>query len=152
MDDKYLVDEWPDVSNPRAADDYKFDLENPEDVAYIKEHIEWHDGDLDYENLEFDLHLDETLPGYSPDYGPYPSEDEVVHWSDSWIYRITVTEADLLDYIKAAYPDGFTGKDLKEFSLEGWNQFLLKKYEQAAIEDAEENYEIDPYDPRLGEW
>lgn len=49
---------------------------------------------------------------------------------------------DLTDYFKMTYgSETITGKQLKEFDADDFEKFLLDKYEEAASEEAEENYE-----------
>lgn len=150
----YYWDVFEEAEKNRTLDQLVFDLNHGDQVDFIEEYL------MDFDKIpsysSYTLHYPElTFQACIHTYrhnswNPADWDEDCFEKTTEYDYTINTESDDLADYCKKTYGNTITGKQLKEFDADDYENFLLDRYEEDAIDDAERNYDpesdIDPDD------
>ena len=145
----YLVSGYSyDVKKDRViVSNISWDLEESYYDNYKTEYKEMRDK-LDWDRLYRDhIHYRDLDLEVTDSFFRYTYDGDSVEWSESgvikeWDYDVEVGLEDIARYLKKKEKD-ITQEDIDNIDEEDFDDFLSEYYYQAALEDAEENHEVE---------
>ncbi len=133
----YYWDVFEEAENNNTLDQLVFDLNRGDQFDFIEEYLMESDAIPSYSS--YTLHYPElTFNAWFPS---FDGEWDYVEETKEYDYEVNYESDALADYCKKTYDNTITGKQLKEFDADNFEKFLLDRYEEAASEEAERNYE-----------
>lgn len=136
-DDEYYYDALEEAEKNGTLEQLVFDLKYQDQLYFVFNYLE------DHHMLPYKLHYPELT--FNAWFRSFHGEWDYVEDTIEYDYDFYCELEDLTDYLKATYGSAtITGKQLKEFDADDFEKFLLDKYEEAASEEAERNYEPEP--------